>query len=89
MPIRRSMPSTVSTCHGSPLCDAQHNASSRSPKPKRSSTPSVTSGSAWNGLIADRANVTCSGEPALARRRPPASATATLTRCTDSTMLPR
>src|SRR5690606_23253338 len=88
-PMRRSMLSATSMWNGSPPCDAQASASSAAPNPNFSATPSSTSGSAWSGLIAERANVINSGSPAVARSPPFPSATATLTTWCDSTVAPR
>ncbi len=50
----RACAATSSVCPGSPLCEAHITASSRSPKPKRSSTPARTEAAAMNGFAALR-----------------------------------
>ena len=64
-------------------------ARSSSSRPNRSTTPSWSSGSVWNGFAADRQKVTSFGSPAEATRVPSASTTATETSWTDSTSVPR
>src|SRR5439155_18072463 len=77
------------TWPGSLECEAQHSASSAVEILKRSTTPSVTSGTAWNGFAAERQKVARSGSPARATSCPARSTTATWTVCEDSTTLPR
>src|ERR1041384_3931992 len=88
-PILASSPRTTSRCRYSLEWDAQARASSSSVKPKRSAAPSLTSGSAWNGLAAERHQVTRSGSREAASSRPRASSTAADTGWTDSTSPPR
>ena len=66
---------TASTWMSWPLCDAHITASTRSSSPSASRPPEATSGSAWNGLAAERSVVTRPGSPQAATIDPSARTT--------------
>lgn len=89
MPILSKKRFTPSTWIGSPLCDAQASAKSRSSRSNCSTAPLSNRASACNDLIAERGKIGCSISPALATILPLESAMQNAARWRFSTQLPR